>query len=373
MENTRPYWKVIVSLIFSILATLLVVGVGVGLIRYLMPFVIGWLISCIANPVVCWLENKVKIKKKLGSAIMIVLVLGAVIGILYLAVSALVRELGGWIVSLPEVFAGMSSQLNEISDNLTGLYKMLPKWVQNNGPAIVDGFKSAVGDWVAKISEPTVSMAGNLAKQIPLVIIGTFVTILSAYFFVADRDSVMGWAKKVVPKAVYERVAMGVYGFKHAVGGYFMAQFKIMLIVCVILFVGLSLLKVEYAFVLSFLIGFLDFLPFFGTGTAFIPWCIYSILTGNYMRALFLAIIYVITQVVHQFLQPKMIGDEVGLKPLPTLLFIYIGYLLGGVIWMILAVPLGLILINMYKAGAFNYILDDVKILVQGILSLREK
>ena len=68
-----------------------------------------------------------------------------------------------------------------------------------------------------------------------------------------------------------------------------------------------------------------------------------------------------------------MIGDEVGLKPLPTLFFIYIGYILGGVIWMILAVPLGIILINMYQAGAFNYILDDAKILIQGVLKLRER
>ena len=79
MENTRPYWKVIVSLIFSLLATAFVVGVGVALIRFLMPFVIGWIISCIANPVVCWLDKKLKIQKKFGSAIMIVVVIAAVV------------------------------------------------------------------------------------------------------------------------------------------------------------------------------------------------------------------------------------------------------------------------------------------------------
>ena len=72
-------------------------------------------------------------------------------------------------------------------------------------------------------------------------------------------------------------------------------------------------------------------------------------------------------------IQPKLVGDEVGMNPLPTLLFIYIGYRLGGFLWMILAVPLGLILIEMYKAGAFDYILDDAKILIRGILSLREE
>lgn len=71
-------------------------------------------------------------------------------------------------------------------------------------------------------------------------------------------------------------------------------------------------------------------------------------------------------------IQPKLVGDEVGLNPLPTLFFIYLGYKLGGFIWMILAVPLGIIIIKMYEAGAFDYILNDVKILIKGIKSLRE-
>ena len=84
-------------------------------------------------------------------------------------------------------------------------------------------------------------------------------------------------------------------------------------------------------------------------------------------------ILYVVTQLVRQLLQPKMVGDSIGLNPLATLLLLYIGYRLDGVIGMILAVPVGMILINMCQAGAFDYIIDDVKILVEGILGLREE
>lgn len=372
MERTRPYWKVIVSLTFSLLATAFVVVAGVGLLRFLAPFVVGWIIACIANPVVCWLDKKLKIKKKFGSALMIVLVLGAVIGLAYLLISWLVRELGSWLLSLPQLFEGITAEVNQITDNFSGVIQMLPKGLRQAGSDFADNLGQTLGNLVADLSEPTVHFAGDIAKQIPAIVIGTFVVILSAYFFVADREGFLNWVKRATPKAVYQRVSMALTHFKHAVGGYFLAQFKIMAVICVILFVGLSLLRVEYAIVLSILIGFLDFLPFFGTGTAFWPWSIYTLLTGDYMRALFLVIIYVITQVVHHLLQPKLVGDEVGLKPLPTLLFIYIGYKLGGFLWMILAVPLGMILINMYKAGAFDYIFNDVKILIQGIKSLRE-
>ena len=66
MESNRPYWKVIVSLIFSLLATALVIGIGIAGIRVFAPFVVGWIIACIANPVVCWLDKKLKIKRRLG-------------------------------------------------------------------------------------------------------------------------------------------------------------------------------------------------------------------------------------------------------------------------------------------------------------------
>ena len=372
MENKRPYWKVIVSLTFSLLATIAIVVAGVWLIKIFMPFVIGWLISCIANPVVCWLDKKLKIEKKLGTAIIIVIVLGAVIGLLYLVLSLLVKELGGWVMSLPDLFKSISAEMEQIGDKLSGILEMLPNGLKNSLNTFASGIGETIGDLVAKLSEPTITIAGDVAKQIPSLVIGGFVMVLSAYFFVADRDAVIVWAKKVTPNAIYKRLAMAVSHFKVAVGGYFIAQFKIMGVVCAILLVGLSLLKVEHVIVLSVLIGLLDVLPFFGTGTAFVPWCIYTVLTGDYMRAFFLLIIYVTTQVVRQLIQPKMVGDEVGMKPLPTLVFIYIGYKLGGFLWMILAVPLGMILVNMYQAGAFDYITDDVKILVKGILSLRE-
>ena len=85
-----------------------------------------------------------------------------------------------------------------------------------------------------------------------------------------------------------------------------------------------------------------------------------------------LIILYGVTQLVRQLIQPKLVGDSMGMRPLPTLLFLYIGYKAGGIFGMIFAVPIGMIVINLYKAGAFDYILEDVKILMEGILSLRE-
>lgn len=372
MNNTRPYWKVLVSLIFSILATAAVLLIGWGLLRFLMPFVIGWIISCIANPLVCWIEEHLKIVKKWGSVIVIVLVIGGVVGVLYLALSQIGRELIGFVDYLPEMFQSVGKGVEDIKDNLSGVIAVLPESIRSASATLENSVSDSIGGWLANLSEPTVSVVGDVAKSIPGILIGTIVALVSAYFFVAQREEVLSWVKKVTPKSVYDRLSMVASNFKVAVGGYFLAQFKIMGVVFVILFIGLTLLKVKYTFVLSLIISFLDFLPFLGTGTAFVPWCIYTLLSGNIKRFLFLFILYATSQIVRQSIQPKLVGDTVGLNPLPTLLFIYIGYRLGGFIWMIIAVPVGIIVINMYKAGAFDYILDDVKILVKGIMSLRE-
>ena len=89
--------------------------------------------------------------------------------------------------------------------------------------------------------------------------------------------------------------------------------------------------------------------------------------------AICLLILYPITQIVHRVIEPKLLGDCVGMNPLLTLVLIFVGYKVGSVLGMILAVPIGTIIINMYKAGAFDYILDDVKVLTEDILSLRKR
>ncbi len=138
-----------------------------------------------------------------------------------------------------------------------------------------------------------------------------------------------------------------------------------------LLFAGFLILRVHFAVLFALLIAFLDFLPFFGTGTALIPWAVYKLLVGDYKMAVGLIILYGVTQLLRQLIQPKLVGDSMGLKPLVTLVLLYVGYKAGGVLGMIFAVPVGMIAINLYKAGAFDYILDDVKILVEGALSLR--
>jgi len=372
MENRRPYWQVAVSLVFSLLATAAFIIIGVKAIVFFMPFVIGWCISAIAAPVVNWLEKHFKIVKKLGSALIVVLVIGLIVLVIYLAVSRLVTEVGDLLKNIPDLYDQLASGLTQIGRSMSGLFARLPEEVRSGFQTMMSNLNEYMGKLISKIGEPTVTAAGNLAMRLPFFLVSVLVSVISAYFFTVERDEVLSWAKKVMPQAIVKRMTLVMDNLRYAVGGYFKAQFKIMGVVFLILMMGLALLKINYFALIAFLIAFLDFLPFFGTGTAMIPWALYKFLVGDYKTAILLFVLYAITQLVRQVLQPKLVADSMGMNPLVTLLLLYVGYRVSSVLGLILSVPIGMVVINMYQAGAFDYIFDDARILVDGVLRLRE-
>ncbi len=373
MKNRRPYWQVTVSLVFSLLATAAFIIIGMKAIVFFMPFVIGWCISAIAAPVVNWLEKHFKIVKKLGSALIVVLVIGLIVLLIYLAVSRLVTEVGDLLKNIPDLYEQLANGLSQIGQSMSGLFARLPEEVRSGFQTMMSNLNEYMGDLISKIGEPTVTAAGNLAMRLPFFLVSVLVSVISAYFFTVERDEVLSWAKKVMPQAVVKRMTLVMDNLRYAVGGYFKAQFKIMGVVFLILMVGLALLRINYFALIAFLIAFLDFLPFFGTGTAMIPWALYKFLVGDYKTAILLFVIYAVTQLVRQILQPKLVADSMGMNPLVTLLLLYVGYRVSSVLGLILSVPIGMVVINMYQAGAFDYIFDDARILVDGILRLREE
>lgn len=372
LKDDRPYWKVLVSLAFSLIGTILFIYIGVKGLIYFLPFTIGWFLSFIARPMVTWLERRLKIVKKFGSAITIVLVLAVCVGLIYLIISSLWSEVKALMYKAPTLYGELETGFEKIGNRGYELFALLPDAVRSSWSSMMASLETAVGELVSKISEPTVEAAGSVAKSIPSAFVGTIVTFVAAYFFTAQKDEVLTWAKRVTPDPIVNRMTMVMDNLKYAIGGYFKAQFKIMGVVFVILVIGFTLLKLRFAILIALVTALLDFLPFFGTGTVMWPWMFYKAMVGDYRMLIFLAIIYATTQVTRQLIQPKLVGDSMGLNPIYTLFLLYAGYKVGGIIAMIFAVPVGLIALNLYKAGAFDYILNDVWILAEGIMSLRE-
>ena len=113
-------------------------------------------------------------------------------------------------------------------------------------------------------------------------------------------------------------------------------------------------MKNPYALFLALLIAFLDLLPILGTGTVLLPWAVSVFLRGDFRQAVMLLVLYLICLLTRQLLQPKIIGDSMGMGTLLTLFLIYTGFKLHGVGGMILALLIGTIFMSLYRMGLFD-------------------
>ena len=367
----RKVWHVIISLIFSILATVAFLYFGYRALGYFLPFVIGWMVSSIATPLVNWLDRRLRIVKRLGSALIVILVLLIIFVILYLLISRLITEIGIFMTNLPYIYQQVEIAAIAMGHELSATFDRLPEGIQTGLETFAQNLNVSASTFISDLSHPTMNAAGTLAANVTTYIIGFFMAILSAYFFTAQKEEILNVLKTKFPKAIVSRMTMVVDNLKHAVGGYVKAQLIIMVVIFVILCIPLGIFHVRSFILIAFLIAFLDLLPFFGTGIVLGPWAIYQFIMGDMTMGIVLVVTYIITQIARHLLQPKLVADQVGLHPLVALFLIFLGYRLGGFLWMILAIPAGMIVINMYKAGAFDYMIDDVKILLNSIMKIR--
>ena len=359
--NCKKYAKGILSFLITVVLVILGIVLGIQFLKFFMPFVIGWFIALIANPLVRILERKLKVARKHTSMLLIIGVLAALVGAFYLVGSKTAKEVGILIEQAPEIYSSVREDFQNAGKNLDKLLDELPQSVQES----VDDFEKSIGEFtgdaVGKLSQITVNQAGDIAKSLPNILISIIFSVLSAYFFIADRDRILEFGRANTPQIIQEKWKMFSDSLKGVFGGYFKAQFKIMGVIALILFAGFLILGVKFAIVVAILIAFLDMLPFFGTGTALIPWAVFQLFSGDVRLAVGLVILYLVTQLVRRIIEPKLVGDSIGVNPLLTLIFMYIGYRISGVLGMILAVPIGAIVINFYKAGIFDGPINGLK------------
>ena len=372
-DKKKTYCKVFVNLGLMMLLILFCLFGLPRLIVCFMPFVVGWIIALIASPLVHFFEKRLKIRRKAGSAFVIIAVIAIVILGGYFIGSALIEQAVKFIGDVPDMWQAAQIDFNHIGENLSKAARFLPKELQMTITDISVNIQDYLGNVIGSVSEPTVEALGNFAKNIPGIVISIIMGLLFTYFYVADKDYIPGILEKILPESILLRFDMIRRGLGRAVGGYFKAQIKIEIWMYFLLGIGFTILRVKYAFIIAIGVAFLDFLPFFGTGTVLIPWAVIKFFSGDYKMVIGLLIIWGVGQLARQIIQPKIVGESMGLPPLMTLFLLYLGFKLRGLAGMILAVPVGLVFINFYKYGAFDSMIRNFRMLVEAIQKFRRE
>ncbi len=290
--------------------------------------------------------------KGICSVILVILTYTVVASILSLLIYMVYTFATKIATALPFIFDELIETWNIITDTVSDFMVNMPGFAQNSAEDLISGLivdaGKAVTGWLPKF-------AASIAMSAPEYIVISTVTVVASCYFAKDYDRIRVIARKMLNTKIRT-----LYGDVKEIA--FKNVFKliksyavIMSITFVELSIGLLIMRVENALLLALLIAIVDVLPVLGCGTVLIPWGIIALIQGNYWLGIGVLMLYVVILVIRNIVEPKIIGEQVGIPPLVTLLAIFVGYRFLGIIGVFALPILAIILIQLYNQGKLNF------------------
>jgi len=318
---------------------------------YLLPFVIGIFVSFLVQKPVKSICKKTRISKGPLTISFVVASYVSIIVIVSLLVYLIYQWFSGVVAILPSILPDFLEIADNLNISLTQSLKGLP-------PAVTDYISTLPSKLTDVITSLGISLSDwvlNIATSIPSYLISIIVTVVASCYIAYDYDKIILFAKRKTPFKIWSIIIEIKDTFFKNIFKMLKGYILLMLITFTELSIGLLLLKQSNAILLAAIICVIDILPVLGTGGIVIPWAIISFFTGNIWKGLGLILMYIIITIVRNFLEPKVIGNQVGLHPLITLLSMFCGLKLLGIIGLF-GFPLTLIVINdLHKRGKIKF------------------
>lgn len=377
MEDRKDlHRRILVNLGVALAGVLFLIFVVPQLVRFLMPLIVAWIVAMIANPIIRFLEKRIKIMRKHGSALVIILVLAALIAAFYGLAVLVASQFSSWVTELPEVYDSVTQNLQHLFRLLHQKYNIIPADVKlafDQRENMLDSYiQKAIDGLLKMVKSGSLSKVSSLASSLMDFLVYAILTILASYFMTVEKDHFTKLLQEKTPAGVQRIWDKIKKIFIRAIGGYFKAHFQIMIVIFFITVIPFAFMGISYSGLLAVVIAIVDFLPFFGAGTVLVPWAVYRLVTGSYTYAAILIVIYVVVLIVRQALEPKLIGDNIGTSPFETLVFMLVGYRLAGMLGLIVGIPVGMILVECYREGMFDDYIRGIKILARDINEYRK-
>lgn len=313
---------------------------------FYIPFLIAYIISIIIEKPIKWLNKKTSLTRRTCSIIFLVLLFSIISGLTIWGLISLISEatnlLNGLNIYLEksiEFIQDISSKYNfnnlNISKEVNTLMESTAMEILNKG---ADYLKNVLNNFLEYIT------------SIPKLIIYIVITILATYFITSDKIYILDRMEHHFSKKMVWKIAQKVQAISKSLGGYLKAELKLIGISFSIILVMLNVYKyigmnIKYPILFAVLIGFVDALPILGTGTVMIPWTIISFLNKDTYLAISILGLYILVTIVKQFLEPKIVSSNIGIHPIFTLIAMYTGFKISGIIGLLIG-PIILIILK---------------------------
>ncbi|NLZ53709.1 MAG: sporulation integral membrane protein YtvI [Thermoanaerobacteraceae bacterium] len=317
----------IILLLLAVIITSIVIIIA---FKYFLPLVIGVLIAILIDPIVSYLEKKIDFDRGVITAVVLAAIFCLIGYISLLVIARFTFELARLINSLSDQRSNFNALLDNAYLFLLNFFAKLPEDVLAYLKANLNQILSTISGTLTNLYTFLVNKIG----MVPNLFINIFVMIifvfLFSYFLTKDKDKIINIIRNLFPERLHEKVKSVQLELVFSFFRLIKAQIILVFISTVITVLGFYILRVDYALTLGIICGLLDIMPLFGPSLIFIPWIIYLIVIGDINLAIGLLVLYIIIIGSRQVLQAKVIGQNLGIDPLLTLLSIYLGINLFG-------------------------------------------
>lgn len=355
MDKIEKRKKFIINITYTFIVLALIFLFFKFAIKWIMPFLIGFLISLILRPFIAFTEKRLKVKNKYF-AFAIVLVGYVIFGFVIWKLGGLLFDaIKGLFLNLPTFYTEeINPFFNAAKIGLINLAeKISPSSVENMEIILSDTLQSLQSTLVSLSTDVLASFA-SASKRLPLWLISFVFTILASIFISMDYEHVIEFFARHIPEKKKVFLLDIKDYLKKTIIGYCRAYVILSCITFAELSIGLCILRAKNPFGLALIIALLDFFPILGSGTVLLPWAVISLFRQEFYLAAGLVVLYVVILAVRQFIEPKIVGSQIGLPPVVAIVCIYLGYVWFG-FWGVILLPITMnIVLMLQKAGKIH-------------------
>jgi len=348
------FFLTIVYIALAILSLWFIFNYAIG---WLAPFIIAFIASRIIEYPVKFFRQKFRFPRPLAAAIFTLFFYGIIGSVFYFAVSGLIKELIVIFEKLRDLDINMV--VERLNTTFIDVLSRLPLETQDFIYSNIEGWLSNLVSALQDLIGPVISSATDIATALPSILLFVIAAIVSTYFLSCDYDILRAKLASVTPLKWRKRYRQTRNQISNTLVSYLRALLVLISITFVELAIGLAVLRVPNSFLFAAIIAIIDALPILGTGWVLGPWAIISLFAKDYFRAIGLAVIYAVVLVVRNMIEPKIVGKHIGLHPLITLLAMYVGLKIFGIIGMFMPIPIALIK-QFYEWGYFDFLKHNI-------------
>ena len=318
---------------------------------YFFPFLIGLVLAYMLQKPSEVIAKKIKLKKGTVAAVLTAICFCSIVVLCILLITFIFSKSESIITALRDLLDFFAINLKRITERLRGTASGTSSEMAEIFKNIPMNLADSMGNYLTNTVSKT---AAGIIKNGPALLISTVVTVVASFYTAKDYNIVKAYILSLVPddkkEIVFATKRIVNKNILKIVRGYLI----LMIITFTILLVGLSVIGIKNAVLFSFLIALIDLLPVLGTGTVLIPWIIFLFFGQNYAMAFSILALYLIILAVRNFLEPKIVGRQIGIPPLVMLILFFLGLRLFGFIGMIFSVISLVVIVNLYKENLIS-------------------